>query len=90
MENLHWVADKIKQHLDNGPFILEFGEYNYFDMPVFVYKSFVILINNENSITVGIQPTMDNERRELLINSLKMIVDEVIERELYEKNRSCV
>ncbi len=67
-EDLIWVTSKIKQFLERSPYVLDYSDYCYGEKPSLVYKKFIITVENENMITLGIQPTI---MAEMEINELK-------------------
>lgn len=78
-KDLTWVVIKIKQMLDKSPYVFDYSDYvSNENNPSIVYKDFIISIDKENEITLGIQPTMNskNERNEL-VEKLEMLVDRV-------------
>ena len=78
-KDLTWVAIKIKQLLDRSPYIFDFSDYISNERnPAIIYKDFIVSIDDENEITLGIQPTMnDRNRRNELVEKLEMMVDKV-------------
>lgn len=65
--------------LDKSPYVFDYSDYvSNENNPSIVYKDFIISIDKENEITLGIQPTMNskNERNEL-VEKLEMLVDRV-------------
>jgi len=80
-KDLTWVATKIKQLLDKSPYVDDYLEYipnDFRSSIILIYRDFLISINKENEITLGVQPTMnDKYKRNDLIEKLEMMVDKV-------------
>lgn len=83
MNDLIWVTSKIKQFLEKSPYVLDYTDYCYGKYPSLIYKKFIITVEDENTITLGLQPMMMEENeRDQLIEKLQMIIDNVNIREL--------
>lgn len=77
-KDLTWVAIKLKQLLDKSPYIFDFSEYvSNSKNPTLVYKDFLISIDDEDKITLGVQPTLSRENRNDLVGKLEMMIDRV-------------
>lgn len=73
-----WVAIKLKQLLDTSPYVFEYSDYiSDKRNPALVYKNFIILIDEEDTITLGVQPTFDKKDKDELVGKLEMMVDKV-------------
>lgn len=77
-QDLTWVAIKLKQLLDTSPYIFDYSEYVSNDKnPTLVYKDFLISVDGEDKITLGVQPTLNRENKDKLVDKLEMMVDKV-------------
>lgn len=77
-QDLTWVATKLKQLLDTSPYIFDYSEYvSNDDKPTLVYKDFLISVDGEDRITLGVQPTLNRENKDKLVDKLEMMVDKV-------------
>lgn len=82
-ENILWTVNKIHDYLMNtSPYREKFISKEIIDKPTLIYEDFIILVEDEYNIIIGIQPTMNKKESDLLIQNLEMIVDNVIIREL--------
>lgn len=81
--DLVWVTSKIKQLLEQSPYVFDYTDYCYGQHPSLIYKKFIITVESEDSITLGIQPMMmEKEEQERLINKMRRLVDNVYIKEL--------
>jgi len=81
--DLVWVASKVKQFLEKGPYVLDYCDCCYGKYPSLIYKKFIITVEDEDTITIGFQPMMLNDgEEERLIDKLKQIVTNVNMKEL--------
>lgn len=77
MIDLVWVASKIRQFLQSSPYIFDFADYESFPRPIIAFREFIISVESENSITLGIQPGMSNVNVNELKEKLGYMVDEI-------------
>ena len=76
-EDYIWVASKIQQTLEKSPYVLDFADYDNFDKPVLSYDKFIIYVVNEDKIVLGIQPGLETEKKNKLIEVMNKIVSQV-------------
>ena len=90
MKNLMWVANKVQEYLLNvSPYKNNFVSLDIIDKPTLIYDAFIILVEKENKIILGIQPTaISNDEVTVLLENLYMIVDNVIVRWLGEEKEA--